>query len=340
MSGVKIPAFDNTLGALFIGSSIATILYGIIFLQTFLYITSARAREDAWWLKSLVYLLFALDSAHQLTLTASIYKFLVSDFLNPLLIPSAGPGSGEIFTLALSTIEAISILLVQLFFCWRIWMFSRASLKIEYNLLFTVLAVSLALLSFASSTDLAVQGFRHRFLTANNPSFILSYKLSASTRVAFDVMVTIAMTIALNRARSSGDLKNSRTESTDHIITILTLFTVNTNLITACLSISELVTFLTLPKAAVYGGLGFLSIKTYLNSFLAVLNSRDYLREKFDLHDKIDRNISTISTTVQTNFAILPLHSVVEGSSSSASAGGTGTYDLSTADQHNSNLKQ
>jgi hypothetical protein len=335
MSGVKIPAFDNTLGALFIGSSIATILYGIICLQTFLYITSARGQEDSWWLKTLVYLLFALDSAHQVTMTASIYKFLVSDYLDPLLLPSAGPRSGEEFTLALASIEAISILLVQLFFCWRIWMFSKISLKLQYRLLFTWIAVSLSLLSFGSSIDLSVQGFRHRILTTNTPSFILAYKLSASTRVSFDVMVTLAMTLSLQRARSSGDIRNPRT---DHLITILTLFTVNTNLITTCLSISELVTFLTLPKAAVYGGLGFLSIKTYFNSLLAVLNSRDYLREKFD------QNAAIITTSTSTNLQpFLPQHnpSMVEGSSSYASAGGTGTgtargtYDLSTTDQHN-----
>jgi len=275
---MSLPAFDNTLGALFIGSNIATILYGIICLQTFIYITSARAPEDGWWLKGLVYLLFVLDSAHQLTMTAAIYKFLVSDFLNPFLLPSGGPGSAEIFIFASSSIEAILILFIQLFFCWRILRSSTGSLRIEFRTFFCGLTVSLALLSFATSMDLAVTGYNHRLLMANTPDFIRAYKLSTSTRMAFDVMITIAMTISLHRSRS-GDDQNPRT---DHVITLLTLFTVNTNLLTTCLSISELVTFLTLPNATVYGGLAFLSAKTYLNSFLAVLNSRDYLREKLN----------------------------------------------------------
>jgi len=276
--GVQIPAFDNTLGALFIGSNIATILYGVICLQTFIYVTSARSQEDRWWLKGLVYLLFALDSAHQLTMSAAIYKFLVSDFLNPLLLPSDGVGSAGLFIYAASCIEAILILFIQLFFCWRIWKVSAGSLRMEFRAFFYGLTVSLALLTFATSMDLVVTGFEHHILEANTPDFIRAYKLSASTRIAFDVMVTIAMTLSLHHSRS-GDNLNPRT---DHVITLLTLFTVNTNLITTCLSISELVTFLTLPNATVYGGLALLSAKTYLNSFLAVLNSRDYLREKLD----------------------------------------------------------
>lgn len=39
----------------------------------------------------------ALDSAHQLAVTAAIYKFLISDFLDPLLLPDGSPGSGEMY---------------------------------------------------------------------------------------------------------------------------------------------------------------------------------------------------------------------------------------------------
>ena len=104
-----------------------------------------------------------------------------------------------------------------------------------------------------------------------------------------------------------------RNRSTDHIITLLTLFTVNTNLITtfvisvlsldsrqlmyiffkSCLSISELVTvscscrfkwyiktsiiiimqFLTLPKATVYGGIGFLTAKSKDSKIISVTDT-------------------------------------------------------------------
>jgi len=202
-----------------------------------------------------------------------------------------------------------------------------ASLDIKYRLIFIGLTVSLALLSFASSIDLAVTGFIHRLLTANTPDFILAYKLSTSTRVAFDVVVTIAMTVSLHRARSSEDMTDQRT---DHVITLLTLFTVNTNLITTCVSISELVTFLTLPNATVYGGIGFLAAKTYLNSFLAVLNSRDYLREK------LTKSASASMTLHRENltFAIPPQRKVKAARNHQSES-----FELSTTDHHSSNLE-
>ncbi|KAK0470108.1 uncharacterized protein EV420DRAFT_1634533 [Desarmillaria tabescens] len=63
---------------------------------------------------------------------------------------------------------------------------------------------------------------------------------------------------------------------------ILILFTVNTNLISTLLSLGSLITYLVLPNATIYGGISFIFPKSYLNSFLAILNSRDFLREKMD----------------------------------------------------------
>jgi len=207
------------------------------------------------------------------------------------------------------------------------WRFSTASLNIKYRLIFIGLTVSLALLCYASSMDLAVTGFNHRLLSANTPDFILAYKLSASTRVAFDVVVTIAMTISLHHARSSGDIRDRRT---DHVITLLTLFTVNTNLITTCISISELVTFLTLPNASVYGGIAFLIAKSYFNSFLAVLNSRDYLREK------LEQNTPESITLHRENLAFaIPPERKVKAARNNRSE----SFELSTTDHHSSNLE-
>jgi len=157
----------------------------------------------------------------------------------------------------------------------------------------------------------------------------LAYKLSTSSRITFDVMMTIAMTITLRRARSEIVGPNP---STDNIIRILILFTVNTNLMTTCLSLSDLLTCLALPQATVYGGIAFLLTKTYLNSFLALLNSREYLREK------LDRTTSTLTTfrrEPNPTFAVLPGYnrSVMEGSSTAANDGEV--YEL----DHTSNFK-
>ncbi|KAG7444863.1 uncharacterized protein BT62DRAFT_231505 [Guyanagaster necrorhizus] len=56
----------------------------------------------------------------------------------------------------------------------------------------------------------------------------------------------------------------------------LILFTVNTNLITTFLSLGSL--YLVLPDATIYGGISFIFSKSYLISFLVILNSREFLR--------------------------------------------------------------
>ncbi|KAK0193499.1 hypothetical protein F5146DRAFT_1119017 [Armillaria mellea] len=280
---IELPAFDNTLGVLYVGSSLATVLYGAICVQTFLYITSNRTRSDGWRMKLLVFILFktyrncsGLDSAHQCLMSAGMYRFLVTDYANPAALPAGGSSSGEALTTYDEGIVAIcGILLVQLFFCWRIWTFSVSSLHLHVRIAIMAVAVSLAFLNFASSIALSIFGYRHRLLTVNTPQFTLSWKISASSGIAFDVITTTAMTLSLYLSRSG--MKRS-----NHVIAILILFMVNTNLVTTLLSIGALVTYLVFPNATIYGGISFIFSKTYLNSFLAILNSREFFREKMD----------------------------------------------------------
>ncbi|SJK99755.1 uncharacterized protein ARMOST_03066 [Armillaria ostoyae] len=293
----ELPAFDNTLGVLYIGSSLATALYGVICVQTFLYITSNRTRSDGWPMKLLVFILFVNIS---IPIMSRMYRFLITDYANPAALPAGGSSSGEaLTTYEEGSVAIFSILLVQLFFCWRIWSFSASSLHLHVRIAIMAVAVSLAFLNFgqwdktavillgltsstfqcaASSIALSIFGYRHRLLTVNTPEFTLSWKISASSGIAFDVITTMAMTLSLYRSRSG--MKRS-----NHVITILILFTVNTNLVTTLLSIGALVTYLVLPNATIYGGITFISSKCiapYLNSFLAILNSREFLREKMD----------------------------------------------------------
>lgn len=278
---IELPAFDNSLGALYIGSSLSTVLYGVICVQTFLYMTSNRTRFDSWAMKLLVFILFGLDTAQQCLMLAGMYRFLISDYANPAALSTEGPSSG----LALATYdEAIvaicSIVLVQLFFCWRVWTLSASSLNIYIRITIIAISVALAFLNFASYICLSIFGFRHHFFAVNSSDFTLSWKISASSGIAFDVIMTIAMTLSLYRCRSLG-MKRS-----NHVIIILILLTVNTNLVTTLISIGALVTYLVLPNATIYGGVYLLLSKSYLNSFLAILNSREFLREKMDHHSQ------------------------------------------------------
>ncbi|KAK0218332.1 hypothetical protein EDD85DRAFT_358883 [Armillaria nabsnona] len=272
-----LPALDNTFGAMYIGACLSTLLCGVICVQTFFYITSNRARSDRRWLKFLVFVIVqGLDTVSQGMILAGLYRFLVSNFGNPAALADSGVSSGAgLVTYGESIVASSSVFLVQLFFCWRIWTFSASSLNSWSRITFVTLTVPLAFLSFASYIATGIVGSQHTLQTPNSPEFSLAVKLSASSGIAFDIIVTLAMITSLHQARSG-------ISRSDHVITLLTLFTVNTNLVSTLLSVGSLVTFLVLPDATIYGGISFLLEKSYLNSFLAILNSRDYLREKLD----------------------------------------------------------
>ncbi|KAF5358220.1 hypothetical protein D9756_001814 [Leucocoprinus leucothites] len=337
--GVAFPSFDGTLGALFVGSSLAMLLYGTICLQMFIYITGQRGRDDRSWLRFLIIFLFVsvsykltsqifaleitrvinvactqlIDTVHQAMLTAGMYRFLITDFMNPFALPSGGPGSGEVFIYVKESLPVIIkwlthsgpfVLGTVNQWCMRCFAMSDILLLAYLDIVECFYGISskgdhiypygdylrlhmghydthsshraqvlLAFFSFGTSIDLAVTGFNHRLLQVNTPDFILAYKLSASSRIVFDVFVSFALTLSLYRSRSG-------VGRTDHIIKLLILFTVNTNLLTTILSIAELATFLALPSATIYGGIGFLGPKTYFNTVLASLNARDYMQNK------------------------------------------------------------
>ncbi|KAK0495177.1 hypothetical protein EDD18DRAFT_265042 [Armillaria luteobubalina] len=127
----------------------------------------------------------------------------------------------------------------------------------------------------------------------------------------------MAMTLSLYRSRSG--MKRS-----NHVIAILILFTVNTNLLTTLLSIGALVTYLVLPSATIYGGISFIFSKSYLNAFLAILNSREFFREKMErssqpgqssIPDFAARTITDATSTAAEQFELSLISAV--GSSTS-----------------------
>ncbi|KIJ39480.1 hypothetical protein M422DRAFT_257805 [Sphaerobolus stellatus SS14] len=117
----------------------------------------------------------------------------------------------------------------------------------------------------------------------------------------------------------------------DHVVTLITLFTVNTNLLSTLLSISALILFLVFPNSAIYAACTLVAEKTYLNSFLAVLNAREYLSEK--LWTVTPKRVDQPTTTIG-NHAFPVFHPGIQPTASkhgSTTAPGSG-YELSSVD--------
>ncbi|KAI5118379.1 hypothetical protein M0805_005844 [Coniferiporia weirii] len=83
-SPLSIPKLDNTMGAILIGSFVASALYGLTTHQFFRYFRMYP--DDPSGLKSLAIVLWVLDTLHLILCTHSSYYYLVSHFLQPLTL--------------------------------------------------------------------------------------------------------------------------------------------------------------------------------------------------------------------------------------------------------------
>ncbi|KAJ3977101.1 hypothetical protein EV361DRAFT_944662 [Lentinula raphanica] len=190
-----------------------------------------------------------------------MYRFLITDYLNPLQLSSTA-GSGGANYIHVEVIFGIFMpLSVQLFYAWRVYVFSTALTK--------QLRVMIAALT-------------------------LDWKIQLPSAIACDLVITLAMVYNLYKSRTG-------LKKTDHVLNMLIIFTVNTGLITVVLSTASLICFLVLPQSIlVYVALETILPKCYLNSFLATLNSREFLREQMstEITDRTIENLSAKSRTL------------------------------------------
>ncbi|KAE9399734.1 hypothetical protein BT96DRAFT_1101478 [Gymnopus androsaceus JB14] len=162
----------------------------------------------------------------------------------------------------------------------------KKNVKFQFHFVLIIVDRTLPSLRSVSGTILigaasafAILGYQdHATEFSLNPDlleFALAFRVSTASGIAFDTILTITLTSSLYRARSG--IKKS-----NHIINLIVIATVNTNLITILLSLAQLITFMTLPSTEYWSAIVFVLPKSYMNCFLATLNYRDYLQKKLN----------------------------------------------------------
>ncbi|CDO76917.1 hypothetical protein BN946_scf184398.g5 [Trametes cinnabarina] len=109
--------------------------------------------------------------------------------------------------------------------------------------------------------------------------WVFTMGLSLSTAV--DVLITLTLIILLQRSRTGF------ATLTDHLIDTVTLYTIETGLITSITTAISLICWLVMPRNLIFLALHFSISKLYATSTLATLNARKSLRRrttKFDDH--------------------------------------------------------
>ncbi|KAF5327506.1 hypothetical protein D9619_004986 [Psilocybe cf. subviscida] len=124
----------------------------------------------------------------------------------------------------------------------------------------------------ASRLAFSVRGFIDgSYAKLIQESWLLYTALGGS--VVADVMITVSLCILLGNIRTGFKL-------TDSLVNTLMLYTINTGLLTSVSATACFVTFAIWPHAFVFIGFYFVLSKLYINSLLAMLNTRERLRKK------------------------------------------------------------
>ncbi|KAI0072837.1 hypothetical protein K474DRAFT_1667331 [Panus rudis PR-1116 ss-1] len=250
---------DNTLGALYVGNIVVALLCGVTSFQIYIYFS--RGFKDNFILKLTVVTLWVIDVLHVALISHAFYQYTVSNYGNLLALLKVQWG-----LTAQVVVTDVSDALVRAVFAYRIYILSGKNLLVTALIVFASLVVFVAGLIFSVRCAQVAQ-----FLRFHEISWLIYFSLSAIS--VADVLISAAMCILLGK-QSGG--ASQRTQS---IVRRLMLYSINASALTSVFAIACLIAYATMPNNFVFLAIYVVIPKLYLNSLLAMLNSRKRLRE-------------------------------------------------------------
>jgi hypothetical protein len=136
-----------------------------------------------------------------------------------------------------------------------------------------IIIVALVVVVFSFGLLFTAKGaILKRFTSLHSLTWIVCVLMS--TRALLDMLIAAVMCWSLFRMRTGF-------ARTDSIITTLMAYSVNSGLLTNLLDVSMMISFIVLSKLSlIWLAIYWVMSKCYVNSLLAMLNSRDYVRDR------------------------------------------------------------
>ncbi|KAK7062917.1 hypothetical protein VNI00_000415 [Paramarasmius palmivorus] len=163
------------------------------------------------------------------------------------------------------TINGLTGAIVQAFFVYRIWVFSKGNVPVMLFLSAMVLTLLILQFVFAGIGNTKYPRFEDM-----GGLLGLNLAINSLTAVA-DVSITVAVCYYLGRSKTGF-------ATSETMLNRITVLAVNTGAITSVWTIVILITYLSLPGYYVYFGMYLVIGRLYANSLLATLNARQKLR--------------------------------------------------------------
>ncbi|KAI8985612.1 hypothetical protein BD414DRAFT_441292 [Trametes punicea] len=249
---------NSTFGALFIGFGASSVAFGVLSMQSYSYFR--RYPGDVWWYKSLVAALWVLELVDQALIGHAVYFYLVTNWGGVVALLE-----GPIWTLVVQVAIGATVgAIVKLCFGMRVWRFSRHNIPVTFLIMVGTLAQLAAALVFT------VKAFHiPSIASVGQLKFVGSLALGLG--MATDVVTAAALCYFL-RGLKTGYHRD------DSIVNTLTLYAINTGVITSAISLSTLILYDLMPTNFIFMAFYFVLSKVYANSFFAALNTRRSVR--------------------------------------------------------------
>ncbi|KAF7430980.1 hypothetical protein PC9H_006695 [Pleurotus ostreatus] len=248
---------NNTIGALYIGTVIAAVLYGFTTLQTYWYY-HWYARRDTRVHQFAVAGLWTLDTLHLILICHGAYHYMVTGFGNFIGL------LGLVWSLKLQvTINVLIIFLVHSLYTYRVWLLGGY----HKNGLMAYIVCAVLMAGFAIGVVLAYEVYSvGTFADHEKMGWVIIASLATST--AIDFVIAGAMCYYLKKSKSPQSHLNSK-------ISTLMQFVLGSGFLTSATSMAALIAYVVMPDTLIFIGIESFLTKLYINSFFAMLNARN-----------------------------------------------------------------
>ncbi|EIN10069.1 hypothetical protein PUNSTDRAFT_133835 [Punctularia strigosozonata HHB-11173 SS5] len=300
---ITTKVLDNTLGAAFLGHSAETALFGVTTVQCILYYK--RNGKDSPKLKSLIGMLWFMDSLHLALTTHAMYFYLINNYDNPSALKF------PVWSIcAQCSVTAATELLIRGVFAKRIWTLSDRN----FALVCTLGGVSI--FAFGAAVAYVVEACDvGTFEKVADLSWIIVASLASG--MFADLLIAGSLVFLLWKLR---------TGFSSSVVSLIIIYSINTGVLTTICAILVIITYVTMPSSFVWLAFYFVLGKLNLNCLLAGLNSRSIFRDRAggvrqvalsDLSHAVSEGTAVNSSTVRSprseKFPIARPQTPVEG---------------------------
>ncbi|KAJ3900428.1 hypothetical protein F5879DRAFT_420808 [Lentinula edodes] len=255
-------SLNSTLGVLEIGILISGVLFGVVTTQVYVY--HKNFPKDSLWLQlGLVDGMWLIELGHTMCIFHAIYFYTVANYGDPkaLLVAPVTLGIAVV-------LHGITTILVQAYFTYRIFRFSKKPYLIPIFSTFLMFAQLLAVTTLSAEAIKVAQISLGLYLEKWEWLLLTTLWL----RVAADLTISSSLVFFLYRQRDNAY------KSTVLVVDRLIRWTIETGVVTSMLGIILVISYLTAKENFAWLALFMVLPKVFSNTLLANMNSRASLR--------------------------------------------------------------